>query len=113
MFSFQEVNFTVLDTAEAGTNGHGLLNGIEKLLTSVFIPSLRKLDKGWGQLDNKAGQTTKVDFLNSLDAFVAVLSGRKYRDRGSTEIDLVSLRALNCPKIFHCHFQIITVFCCS
>ena len=78
VFSFQEVNFTVLDTAEAGTNGHGLLNGIEKLLTSVFIPSLRKLDKGWGQLDNKAGQTTKVDFLNSLDAFVAVLSGRKY-----------------------------------
>ena len=70
----QEVNFMTMD---AGTknSGHGLLQAVENILSSVFIPSLKKLDKGWGVLDNAAQSQTKTDFLNNLDSFVAVLTG--------------------------------------
>ena len=73
---FQEVTFTMLDTATAGGNGHGLLHAVEHLLSNVFIPSLRKLEKGWGCLDVKEGQQTRKDFLHTLDSFVSVLVGK-------------------------------------
>ncbi len=69
----KDVNFTLLDAH--GENGHGLLHAIEKLLASVFIPSLRKLEKGWGYLDTGPGRQTVQEFLNSLDSFVAILVG--------------------------------------
>ena len=72
----QEVNFMRLDTS-GKNSGHGLLHAIEGLLSTVFIPSLRHLNKGWGALDSQAGGTqTKTDFLNTLDSFVSVLVGR-------------------------------------
>jgi dynein heavy chain len=69
------VNFTRLDT-NGKSNGHGLLHAMEGLLSSIFIPALRNLDKGWGALDNSPmGGQTKTDFLHTLDSFVSVLVG--------------------------------------
>lgn len=62
--------------AGAKNNGHGLLHAVQSLLDSVFIPSLKKLEKGWGQLDSPTGNQTKADFLNNLDSFVSVLVGK-------------------------------------
>ena len=59
--------------ASRKTNGHGLLSAVEDLLSTVFIPSLRKLDKGWGQLEKNP--QIKMDFLNTLDSFVSVIVG--------------------------------------
>ncbi|XP_025115342.1 dynein heavy chain 5, axonemal-like isoform X3 [Pomacea canaliculata] len=71
----KEINFTVLDAAGQGTNGRGLLSAVENLLSSVFIPALRQLEKGWEQLNTQDGQNIRSSFLNSLDSFVTVLSG--------------------------------------
>ncbi|XP_074644897.1 dynein axonemal heavy chain 5-like [Tubulanus polymorphus] len=70
----KDVTFTVLDTS-AGTNGHGLLKGVESLLSSVFIPSLREMEKGWGSLSGPETLQIRADFLNTLDSFVSVLIG--------------------------------------
>ncbi|CAH1780133.1 unnamed protein product, partial [Owenia fusiformis] len=61
--------------ASKGCNGHGLLNAVEDVMSRIFIPSLRKLEKGWGSLQTKAGEPVRTDFLNNLDSFVSVLSG--------------------------------------
>ena len=66
-------------TMDAGSksDGHGLLHAVQSLLNSVFIPSLKKLEKGWGHLDTPMGSQTKTDFLNNLDSFVSVLVGKE------------------------------------
>ncbi|XP_055955514.1 dynein axonemal heavy chain 5 isoform X2 [Patella vulgata] len=72
----KEVNFTRLDANTEGANGRGLLKAVENLLSSIFIPALRNLDKGWGQLNEQpSGDQVRADFLNSLDSFVSVLVG--------------------------------------
>uniref|UniRef100_A0A2C9JCN9 AAA+ ATPase domain-containing protein n=1 Tax=Biomphalaria glabrata TaxID=6526 RepID=A0A2C9JCN9_BIOGL len=71
----KEVNFTMLDTNGQGTNGRGLLRAVESVLSSVFIPALKKLENGWDQLSSQEGDGVRVDFLNSLDSFVSVLIG--------------------------------------
>ena len=57
------------------TNGHGLLHGVESLLSSFFIPSLRKQKAGWGKLDTAEGHQAQQNFLNTLDSFVSMLIG--------------------------------------
>ncbi|WAR12300.1 DYH5-like protein [Mya arenaria] len=49
----KEINFTILDTNGHGKNGAGLLSAVEHLLSSIFIPALKSLDKGWGALESK------------------------------------------------------------
>ncbi|XP_052229952.1 dynein axonemal heavy chain 5-like isoform X5 [Dreissena polymorpha] len=71
----KEVTFTILDTNGHGKNGAGLLYAVEHLLSSIFIPALKSLDKGWGALESKGAIQTRLDFLNTLDSFVSVLVG--------------------------------------
>ncbi|XP_052816057.1 dynein axonemal heavy chain 5-like isoform X6 [Mya arenaria] len=71
----KEINFTILDTNGHGKNGAGLLSAVEHLLSSIFIPALKSLDKGWGALESKGAVQTRIDFLNTLDSFVSVLVG--------------------------------------
>ena len=73
---FQEINFTILDANGQGKNGSGLLFAVEQLLSSIFLPALKSLDKGWGALESKGACQTRMDFLNSLDSFVTVLVGK-------------------------------------
>ena len=71
----QDVSFTKLDTSGADQNGRGLLHAVENLLSGIFIPALKKLENGWGQLNNQDNAVVRADFLNSLDSFVSVLVG--------------------------------------
>lgn len=72
----QEVIFGSLD-ASGKENGHGLLNGIENVMSHVYIPALKKMQKGWGSLDN-SNSTVRHDFMNKLEAFVSTLVSKWY-----------------------------------
>lgn len=63
--------FGILDAA-AKDNGHGLLNGIENVMSNIYIPALRKLEKGWGSLGN-GNSSVRQDFMNKLEGFVSIL----------------------------------------
>lgn len=59
------------------TDGQGVLNAVATVLSNVFIPSLQKLDRGWGSLDdNPNSSQVRTEFINTLDSFVGVLLGR-------------------------------------
>lgn len=60
----------MLDTTEGG-----LLKSVEQLLSEIFIPTLRKMNHGWGELDSPQAQSVKQDFISSLESFVSVLAG--------------------------------------
>uniref|UniRef100_A0A8C7PY61 Dynein, axonemal, heavy chain 5 n=1 Tax=Oncorhynchus mykiss TaxID=8022 RepID=A0A8C7PY61_ONCMY len=60
----------MLDTTEVG-----LLKSVEQLLSEIFIPSLKKMDHGWGELASPQAQSVKQNFISSLDSFVSVLAG--------------------------------------
>ncbi|KAM4687754.1 dynein axonemal heavy chain 5 [Discoglossus pictus] len=67
----REVNFNMLDTS-----GNSLLKSVESLLSDIFIPALKSMDHGWGQLvDPQQAINVRQDFLGSLEGFVDVLSG--------------------------------------
>jgi hypothetical protein len=58
------------------TDGQGVLNAVATVLSNVFIPSLQRLEKGWGSLDeNPNASHVKTEFINHLDSFVGVLVG--------------------------------------
>lgn len=60
----------MLDTAEVG-----LLKSVEQLLSEIFIPTLRKMNHGWGDAATSQAQAVKQDFISSLEGFVSVLAG--------------------------------------
>ncbi|XP_064201033.1 dynein axonemal heavy chain 5 isoform X1 [Anguilla rostrata] len=66
----RDVNFNMLDTTEVG-----LLKSVEQLLSEIFIPTLKKMHHGWGELANPQALAVRQDFLSSLESFVAVLGG--------------------------------------
>lgn len=70
LLRFQEVNFNMLDTREGG-----LLKSVEQLLSDIFIPTLRKMNHGWGDAATSQAQAVKQDFISSLEGFVSVLAG--------------------------------------
>ncbi|KAK2844297.1 hypothetical protein Q5P01_010956 [Channa striata] len=66
----KDVNFNMLDTTEVG-----LLKSVEQSLSEVFIPTLKNMDHGWGELNSPQAQSVKQDFISSLESFVSVLTG--------------------------------------
>ncbi|XP_049585235.1 dynein axonemal heavy chain 5 [Syngnathus scovelli] len=66
----RDVNFNMLDTSEGG-----LLKSVDQLLSEVFIPTLTKMNHGWGELASPQAQAVKQDFISSLENFVSVLAG--------------------------------------
>ncbi|XP_029359358.1 dynein heavy chain 5, axonemal isoform X2 [Echeneis naucrates] len=66
----RDVNFNMLDTTEGG-----LLKSVEQLLSDIFIPTLRKMNHGWGELASPQAEAVKQEFISSLESFVSVLSG--------------------------------------
>ncbi|XP_077982678.1 dynein axonemal heavy chain 5-like [Glandiceps talaboti] len=63
----KDVSFTVFDTDK------GLLNSVENILTTIFVPSLRKNTGSWGNISNGDAANIRGDFLNTMDSFVSVL----------------------------------------
>lgn len=60
----------MLDTTEVG-----LLKSVEQLLSEIFIPTLRKMNHGWGDVASPQSRAVKQDFISSLESFVSVLAG--------------------------------------
>jgi hypothetical protein len=73
ILSLQDICFTKLDTE--GVTGKGLLAAIESLLTLVYLPSCRALDKGWENLDSPEGLPIRNAFFNAMENFHSVLTG--------------------------------------
>lgn len=68
----QETNFGVLES-----NGGGLLEAIETLLRSVFLPALKD-QSSWGELSKDAsGHVMKENFLMKLNSFIAVIANAR------------------------------------
>ena len=64
----QDIIFSVLDTTECG-----LLNAIERYLSEIIIPFLKRNENGWGQLGSQANLQTREDFFHNLQSFVSIL----------------------------------------
>ncbi|XP_030249745.1 dynein heavy chain 5, axonemal isoform X1 [Sparus aurata] len=92
----RDVNFNMLDTTEGG-----LLKSVEQLLSEIFIPTLRKMDHGWGEAASPQAQAVKQDFLSSLESFVSVLAGAQESLQEKVtlkECDAFDLRVLKGPS---------------
>uniref|UniRef100_A0A3B5MKK6 Uncharacterized protein n=1 Tax=Xiphophorus couchianus TaxID=32473 RepID=A0A3B5MKK6_9TELE len=91
----QDVNFNMLDTTEVG-----LLKSVEQLLSDIFIPTLRKINHGWGDLASPQAQGVKQEFISSLESFVSVLAGAQESLQEKVtlkECDTFDLRVLKSP----------------
>ncbi|XP_053183407.1 dynein axonemal heavy chain 5 isoform X3 [Scomber japonicus] len=92
----RDVNFNMLDTTEVG-----LLKSVEQLLSEIFIPTLRKMNHGWGELASTQAQAVKQDFISSLESFVSVLAGAQESLQEKVtlkECDTFDLRVLKGPS---------------
>ncbi|XP_026149068.1 dynein heavy chain 5, axonemal isoform X2 [Mastacembelus armatus] len=92
----RDVNFNMLDTTEVG-----LLKSVEQLLSEIFIPTLRKMNHGWGELASPQAQAVKQDFISSLESFVSVLAGAQeslHEKVTLKECDTFDLRVLKIPS---------------
>ncbi|XP_044063801.1 dynein axonemal heavy chain 5 isoform X1 [Siniperca chuatsi] len=92
----RDVNFNMLDTTEVG-----LLKSVEQLLSEIFIPTLRKMNHGWGELASPQAQAVKQDFISSLESFVSVLAGAQESLQEKVtlkECDTFDLRVLKGPS---------------
>lgn len=59
----------MLDTADGG-----LLNSMRRLLSDVFIPTLRATGHGWRELEGlQDASSIQQEFLSSLEGFVSIL----------------------------------------
>lgn len=85
---FQEVNFMMLDA------GQGLLSAVESVIEKVFLPSLNRLEKGWGVLDEAKNAQAKTDFISSLNSFATVLASKEVL--ASTALEQNLLAAQQC-----------------
>ncbi|XP_070691188.1 dynein axonemal heavy chain 5 [Pempheris klunzingeri] len=92
----RDVNFNMLDTTEVG-----LLKSVEQLLSEIFIPTLSKMNHGWGELASPQAHAVKQDFVSSLESFVSVLAGAQESLQEKVtlkECDTFDLRVLKGPS---------------
>nr|XP_055066586.1 dynein axonemal heavy chain 5 [Misgurnus anguillicaudatus] len=92
----RDVNFNTLDTT-----GVSLLKSVEQLLSEIFIPTLKKMSHGWGELASPQAQAVKQDFISSLDSFVSVLAGAQESLQEKVnlkECDIFDLKTLKSPS---------------
>ena len=79
-----------------------MLKSVEQLLSEIFIPTLRKMNHGWGELASPQAQDIKRDFMASLDNFVSVLAGAQDNLQEKVRERLVHT---NAPQHAHTHAQ--------
>jgi len=85
----QETYFGILES-----NGGGLLEAIETLLTNVFIPALQQ-QTNWGTLStDSSGHMLKEAFLAKLSSFVSVLANAR-----ASIADAVKLSPCSNPQL--------------
>lgn len=59
-----------------GNVGQGLLRAAEELMSNVYVPAFKAMDKGWEHLDSADGIVIRNSFFNTLQSFTSVLSGQ-------------------------------------
>ena len=85
----QETYFGILES-----NGGGLLQAIESLLTNVFIPALQQ-QTNWGTLSaDSSGHMLKEAFLAKISSFVSVLANAR-----ASIADAVKLSPCSHPQL--------------
>ncbi|XP_030605717.1 dynein heavy chain 5, axonemal isoform X1 [Archocentrus centrarchus] len=92
----RDVNFNMLDTTEGG-----LLKSVEQLFSEIFIPTLKKMNHGWGEVASPQTQAVKQDFISSMESFVSVLAGAQESLQEKVtlkECDTFDLRLLRGPS---------------
>ncbi|EPQ10653.1 Dynein heavy chain 5, axonemal [Myotis brandtii] len=92
----REVSFNMLDAADGG-----LLNSMRRLLSDIFIPALRAMGQGWGELEGlQEAPAIRQEFLSSLEGFVSVLSGAQESLKEKVNLqkcDIFELKTLKEP----------------
>ncbi|XP_030605476.1 dynein heavy chain 5, axonemal-like [Archocentrus centrarchus] len=92
----RDVNLNMLDTTEGG-----LLKSVEQLFSEILIPTLKKMNHGWGEVASPQTQAVKQDFISSMESFVSVLAGAQesLQERVTLkECDTFDLRLLRGPS---------------
>ncbi|XP_062925653.1 dynein axonemal heavy chain 5 [Mobula hypostoma] len=91
----KEVNFNVLDATHVG-----LLKAVEHLLSEVFVPALKKMNGGWGELSSPQASGVRQDFFSSLEGFVSALASAQeslMEKVNLKECEIFDLRLLKGP----------------
>ncbi|KAK1345311.1 hypothetical protein QTO34_014022 [Cnephaeus nilssonii] len=92
----REVSFNMLDAADGG-----LLNSMRRLLSDIFIPTLRARGQAWGELEGiQEAPAIRQEFLSSLESFVSVLSGAQESLKEKVNLqkcDIFELKTLKEP----------------
>ncbi|XP_060776773.1 dynein axonemal heavy chain 5-like [Neoarius graeffei] len=92
----RDVNFNMMDTTRVG-----LLKSVEQLFSKIFIPTLRNMTHGWGELSSPQAHSVKQDFISSLESFVSVLTGAQeslVEKVNLKECDTFDLKTLKGPS---------------
>ncbi|XP_043921722.1 dynein axonemal heavy chain 5-like [Protopterus annectens] len=92
----KEVSFNILDTSD-----NGLLRSMEQLLSEIFIPAVKRMNQGWGELNTNQAASVRQEFLNTLDGFVSVLNGAQQsllEKVNLKECETYDLKALKGPS---------------
>ncbi|XP_038626369.1 dynein heavy chain 5, axonemal [Tachyglossus aculeatus] len=95
----QEVSFNMLDAVDGG-----LLSSVQHLLSEIFIPAVKTLNGGWGELAGlQQAATIQQDLLGSLESFVTVLRGAQQSLKEKVNLqkcELYDLKTLKDPADF-------------
>ncbi|XP_059507513.1 dynein axonemal heavy chain 5-like [Stegostoma tigrinum] len=90
---YKEVSFSVLDAGRIG-----LLKSIELLLGDAFLPVLKNMNQGWGQLNKPESMKIRQEFLNSLHEFVNALSAAQQSLAKEVRLEQCTLEELTNSK---------------
>ena len=82
VFSVQMTFFNMLDPTE-----EGVLGAIKSQFKDIYLPALKRMDKGWGELAGETGERERSKFLNDIENFILVLESTS---SSSNTIDLAS-----------------------
>uniref|UniRef100_A0A8C8DVN9 Dynein, axonemal, heavy chain 5 n=1 Tax=Oryzias sinensis TaxID=183150 RepID=A0A8C8DVN9_9TELE len=91
----RDISFNMLDTTEVG-----LFKSMEQLLSEVFIPSLKKTNHGWGELDSPEAQAVKEEYISLFESFASVLVGAEECIKEKVTLqkcDTFNMQALKTP----------------
>ena len=96
IFLLKMTCFNMLDPSEAG----GVLGAIKNQYRDLFLPALKRMDKGWGDLSGESGEKERSKFINDIENFCQVLdsassSSNTIQLSPCTTFDLSVLKSAN------------------
>ena len=79
---------------------NGVLGAIKSQFKDIYLPALKRMDKGWGDLAGENGERERSKFLNDMENFILVLESASSSSNTidlapCTTFDLNSLKTAN------------------